>query len=159
MIYYKDTNNKPFVFEDNVTDEIITKVEATHNTTLTKITKEEFNVIKAPTFEQLQSKKLSEIKSSYLQANQQDIAYMDTTFQADSKSQALIVSVLSAGSVPDGFYWLDIDNNQVSMSYADLQGLSGIILERSQSNFTKLQDLKKQVKDATTQDDLDSIVW
>ena len=111
------------------------------------------------TFKELQASKLKELKIAYNKDNQQDIAYMGTTFQADNKSQALIVSVLSAGSVPDGFYWLDIDNNQVSMSYTDLQGLSGTILERSQGNFTKLQDLKKQVKDVTTQDDLDSIVW
>jgi len=159
MKYYKDANNSPFEFEDNATDEIITKVEATHNTILTKITKEEFNIIKAPTFKQLQSKKLSEIKSSYLQANQQDIAYMDTTFQADNESQSLIVSVLSAGSVPDGFFWLDTTNNQVSMTYEDLQGLSLAILAKGQINFVKYQDLKKQVKDATTQDDLDGIVW
>ena len=111
------------------------------------------------TFEQLQAVKLRELEKAYNNANQKDIEYMDTVFQADSRSQNLIVSVLSAGSVPEGFYWLDIDNNQVSMSYADLQGLSGTILERSQGNFTKLQDLKKQVKDVTTQDDLDSIVW
>jgi len=35
MQYYKDTKNNPFVFEDNVTSEIIAKVEATHKTTLT----------------------------------------------------------------------------------------------------------------------------
>jgi len=107
----------------------------------------------------LQKLKLNELEVSYNIANQEAVVYMDTTFQADNGSQSLIVSVLSAGNVPDGFYWLNIDNNQVSMSYADLQGLSGVILERGQGNFTKLQDLKKQVKGATTQDALDSIVW
>jgi len=111
------------------------------------------------TFEQLQAFKLRELEKAYNNASQKDIEYMDTVFQADKYSQSLVVSVLSAGEVPEGFYWLDIDNNQVNMTYTDLQGLSKSVLERNQSNFTKLQDLKKQVKDATTQNNLDSIVW
>ena len=159
MLYYKDTNNKPFVFEDNVTDKIIAKVEITHNTTLTEITKEEYEAIIAPTFGQLQNRKIQEIKKAYEQANQLDIDYMSTTFQADKDSQNLIVSVLSAGSVPDGFFWLDTKNNQVAMTYADLQGLSGAILARGQANFIKYQDLKAQVKTATVKEDLDKIIW
>jgi len=103
--------------------------------------------------------KLQELEAAYNNANELDIAYMATTFQADKKSQALIVSVLSAGSVPTGFYWVDSLNNKVTMTYADLQGLSGTILARGQSNFDKLQSLKAQIKSATTQAELDSIVW
>jgi len=84
---------------------------------------------------------------------------MSTTFQADKKSQDLIVSVLSAGSVPSGFYWFDKANNQVAMTYADLQGLSGAILARGQVNFTKLQGLKVKVKSIKTQADLDAVIW
>jgi len=63
MQYYKDTNNKPFVFEDNVTAEIIAKVEATHKTTLTKITEAEYKALIAPTFTQLQTAKEQSIKN------------------------------------------------------------------------------------------------
>ena len=159
MKYYKSTDNKPYVFEDNVTSEIIAKVEATHNTTLTEITKADYKAIIAPTFEQLQAKKLQELETVYNKANQEDIVYMSTTFQADKDSQNLIVSVLSAGSVPDGFFWLDSLNNQVAMTYEDLQGLSAAILARGQANFAKLQDLKTQVSSAMTQDELDIITW
>ena len=103
--------------------------------------------------------KISELTSAYNKANETDIAYMSTTFQANYKSQGLIVSVLSAGSVPSGFYWLDVNNKEVAMTYADLQGLSGAILTRSQANFTKLQTLKANVKACTTQSDLDKTVW
>jgi len=111
------------------------------------------------TFAQLQTVKLSELKIAYNKANETDIAYMNTTFQADKKSQDLIVSVLSAGSVPSGFYWFDKANNQVAMTYADLQGLSGAILARGQVNFTKLQGLKAKVKSAKTQTALNKIKW
>ena len=159
MKYYKDTNNKPYVFEDNVTAEIIAKVEATHNTTLTKITKADYEAIIAPTFTELKTTKLSVLEIAYINANELDISYMNTTFQADTKSQDLIVKVLSAGSVPSGFFWIDKANNQVTMTYAELQGLSGAILTRNQTNFIKFQGLKSQVKLAKTQADLDKIVW
>jgi len=103
--------------------------------------------------------KIQELYTAYNNANQLDINYMNTTFQADKKSQDLIVSVLSAGSVPTGFFWLDSLNNQVPMTYTQLQGLSGAILARGQANFVKLQSLKAKVKAATTQADLDAIVW
>lgn len=159
MIYYKDASNKPFVFEDNVTQEIIEKVEATHNTKLTEITLADYEAMIAPTLDELKAKKIAEFYQAYNNANNLDIAYMNTIFQADSYSQELIVAVLSAGSVPDGFYWLDANNNKVSMTYADLQGLSATILARGQVNFDKLQSLKTQVKSATSQADLDTIQW
>ena len=74
-------------------------------------------------------------------------------------SPTLVNSWVSYGSVPSGFYWLDVNNKEVAMTYADLQGLSGAILTRSQANFTKLQTLKANVKTCTTQADLDKTVW
>ena len=159
MLHYKDTNNNPFAFEDNVTPEIIAKVETTHKITLTKITLAEYKALIAPTFTQLRTAKKQEIYGAYNNANQLDIAYMTTTFQADKKSQDLIVSVLSAGSVPTGFFWLDKTNNQVAMTYAQLQGLSGAILSRGQTNFAKLQGLKAKAKLAKTQTALKKVVW
>jgi len=103
--------------------------------------------------------KVNEIKTAYENANQLDIAYLNTTFQADKNSQDTIVSVLSAGSVPTGFFWLDTANNQVPMTYVELQGLSGAILTRNQVNFVKYQSLKAQVNTATTQAELDVIMW
>ena len=107
----------------------------------------------------VQTSKIQELKIMYNNSNQLDIPYMATTFQADKASQDLIVSVLSAGSVPNGFFWLDKANNQVAMTYAQLQGLSGAILTRNQANFVKFQGLKAKVKLAKTQADLDLIVW
>ncbi len=64
MKYYKDTNDNPFVFEDNVTPEIIAKVETTHNTTLTKITLSDYKTMIAPTFAELQTAKQQTIKGA-----------------------------------------------------------------------------------------------
>jgi len=159
MQYYKDTNNKPFEFEDNATDEVIANVAIKHNTELTAITEAEFKAMQAPTFEQLQSTKLSEIEQAYNNANQEDIVYMNTTFDTKDSTQDTIAKNLAIGSVPDGFYFRDVDNNDVSMTYADLQGFGVAIQERNLANFSKYQELKASVGSATPQEELDAIAW
>jgi hypothetical protein len=154
-----DTNNKPFVFEDNVTVEIIAKVEATHNTTLTEITLTDYEALIAPTLDELKAKKISELTQAYNTEIEADIAYMNTTFQADKYSQDMISKVLAVGSVPTGLYWVDTINNQVAMTYADLQGLAGAMLARGQVVFDKLQGLKAQVRSAVNETELNSIGW
>ena len=110
-------------------------------------------------FLEKKTEKTSLIENYYENANKLDIAYLNTTFQADTKSQDLIVKVLSAGSVPAGFFWLGKANNQVAMTFTQLQGLSGAILTRNQTNFIKFQGLKSKVALAKTQADLDLIAW
>jgi len=108
---------------------------------------------------EIRDAKLLFMKTSYENSNELDIAYMGTLFQADKKSQDLIVSVLSAGAVPNGFFWNDKYNNQIPVTYIELQGLSSAILTRNQINFVKLQTLKTLAKAATTQTELDKVVW
>jgi len=122
-----------------------------------KVVNKNYTVVDIPLSE-LQEAKIKEAYDKYLSIRYSDIDYMNTTFQADANSQSLIVSVLSAGSVPDGFYWLDVNNNQVSMTYADLQGLSGAILARGQVAYTDYQAKKAEILATTTVADLDAVV-
>jgi len=105
--------------------------------------------------------KLQELQASYTKATELDIKYLKTTFQADSSSQDTITKVLTAsgGTLPTGFAWLDVNNNQVQMTYAQLQGLANAILLRNQQLFIKYQSLKTKVASAKTQADLDLIKW
>ena len=168
MRYFKDNNNKLYAYNDNVKQETI-------KPGLVEITTDEYKSFKvfkvfdkSPEEVQVEldnreniklvNSKIKEIETAYNNANQEDIEYKDTVFQADEKSQQLIVNVLSAGTVPEGFWWLDKDNNQIPMTYEELQGLSATILVRGQANFTKLQELKTQVLEAGI-DELDTIVW
>ena len=106
--------------------------------------------------------KLSKLATAYNNANELDIAYMSTTFQADKKSQDLITGILAGGAVPSGFTWRDNTkpkNADVAMTFAEFQGLSQAIVARGQGNWTKFQGLKAKVKLAKKQADLDLIVW
>ena len=103
--------------------------------------------------------KIQELYDAYNQANQEDIAYMNTMFDTKQSTQDIIAKNLSIGSVPSGFYFRDIYNNDVPMTYTDLQGFGKAIQERGLANFSKLQDLKAQVNNATTQAELDAVAW
>ena len=103
--------------------------------------------------------KILELASKMEEANYADVAYMNTTFQADKRSQDLIVAALSAGSVPAGFYWKDTANNNVAMTYADLQGLATALLARAQANFDKLQTHKATIATLTARADIEAVVW
>jgi len=120
-------------------------------------------LIPLPTDEEIlqQSKdiKLIQIEDTYTISITDDIDYMATVFQADEKSQQLIVNVLSAGGVPTDFAWWDKNNIPVPMTYVELQNFSGSILTRGQAAFVHKQELKVSVLVATTQEELDLITW
>jgi len=117
------------------------------------------DILKEQEFSKALACKLKELETNYNSSIQQNIDYLDTTFQADKASQDLIASNLSVGSVPDGFYWKDLDNNNVQMSYEDLQGLAAAIQARGLINFSKYQDLKSQANSAATVEELEEILW
>lgn len=106
-----------------------------------------------------QAVQIATLAVSYNAAIQLPVAYMGTTFQADSPSQDVLTKCLVAGSVPSGFFWLDANNAQISMTYAQLQGLASAMLAQGQVAFAKLQGLKTQVKAATTVAAAQSVVW
>jgi Domain of unknown function (DUF4376) len=106
-----------------------------------------------------QAAQITKIEASYQSAIQTDIDYLGATFNADNSTQLLLVKVLSAGQIPDGFFWQDISNNQIPMTYAQAQGFSSAILERGQLAFVKLQSLKTAIRAAVDVNAVALIVW
>lgn len=100
---------------------------------------------------------------SYTAAEQADIAYMSTTFQADNASQTLITKVLAAlgGASPAGFAWADKNNVAVAMTNAQLQGLANAILARNQPLFWHAQNQKATIRASTTDTvaKVQAVVW
>lgn len=163
MIYYKDTNNSPFAFEDNVTAEIIAKVEATHNTTLTNITLADYEAIIAPTFEQLQTAKVSDIKQSFTTATKAGYACTNgITMDADIND----IIMLKVG------YDLVVSLGGATMSITDYNNVDHLdipiedvftMVQELGVNYetlrTKKNTLRTQVNEATSPSDLDLVVW
>lgn len=105
------------------------------------------------------SAQIATLGAAYNTAIQQPVSYMSTTFQADSTSQQTLTRCLVSGSVPTGFYWLDANNVQVPMTFAQLQGLASAMLVQGQAAFTRLQTRKASVNGATTVSAVQAVVW
>ena len=132
--------------------------------TVLNLTKEDLdNLVNKYEFKELVLNKRQEIESKYKEIIEQPIKYTvsDTeyNFQADLKSQDTLTKVISAA--PDNYEldWLDVDNKFVHLTLADLKGIAGTILERSQKAFMKKTLLKAKVKEASSKEELDKIIW
>jgi hypothetical protein len=118
-----------------------------------------------PALAELKLDKLRDLDTAYAAAITQPVSYMGTTFQADPASVELMNRAINvytaAGSVPEGFWWLDAENNKVPMTLAQLQGLGQAVADRVWTSFQHLQNLKDAVRDPdlTDPEDLAAIVW
>lgn len=111
------------------------------------------------TLDDIKAKKLLSLRDSYNEEITSNVTYMNTTFQADEYSQSLLAKCLSAGTVPNDFYWLDVSNTKIPMTFDALQGLSSAILIRGQRSFDNLQTKKAAVKIAGNPTDVEAVTW
>ena len=154
MKNYKDQNNQIHVLDSS-------EFESLLPAGCVEITQAEADAISNPplTLAQAQAAQIALIEASYKVVIQADIDYLGTTFNADNSTQLLIVKVLSAGQVPDGFFWQDITNTQILMTYEQVQGFSAAILVRGQLAFVKLQELKTAIRAAFDVASVALIAW
>jgi len=110
---------------------------------------------------QAQTAQAAVLNNAYNNAIQQPVAYMGTAFQADAASQGTLNKALVAlnGQVPSGFYWVDANNNQVAMTFAQLQGLAAAMMAQGWAAFQHLQAQKAAVRAAATLAAVQAIVW
>lgn len=114
----------------------------------------------APTLLELQNAKILEMQIAYNNAIQVDVAYMGTTFQADTSSQVTLSKSLAgmAGTAPIGFYWVDSNNNQVPMNFAECQGLASVMFDQGWAAFQRLQNKKIAILAADI-NSVEAITW
>ena len=105
--------------------------------------------------------KRAELAAAYAAAIQKDVFYNGAEFQADEASQQTLNKVLAAanGTLPDGFYWVDVRNARIGMDFQKLQGLSAAMLAQGWSAFQNLQDKKDALRNATNIDEINAITW
>jgi hypothetical protein len=101
------------------------------------------------------------LEATYQAVISANLAYMGTLFSVDYASRVLISQILAIGSVMDGFYFQDVYNVQVGMTYLQLQGMAGEIFIRGQAAFTHLQLRKSTLRALVnpTVDAIAAIVW
>jgi len=108
-----------------------------------------------------QDKKIS-ITFDFNAEIQKPITFNNTQFQCDFDSQYKLIKVLtalSANELPKDFYWVALDNTQVPVTLADLKSIAKLMIIQGWEAFKKLQDLKNQIDDCTTVDEINLIKW
>ncbi len=112
-----------------------------------------------PTLPEVKAARLDQLGADYQAAIQQPVTYMGTTFQADDASQRILSRTLSPGTLPPNFAWLDAGNEWRPMTYAQLQGLAGVMSAQTFTAFVRLQERKAAVRAATTASAVGAVVW
>ena len=74
----------------------------------------------------------------------------DHIFQADPSSYNSLTSVLSVGSLPPGFYWVDASNQRVPVDFVFLSSLASTIAAERFVRFNAYQDRKERIRNATS---------
>jgi hypothetical protein len=78
-----------------------------------------------------------------------DIVFEGATFQADTKSYQEILNSLVT-ELPPNFYWVDKDNNKISMNKEKLQLIANLIQAKRFEIFNLHQINKDKVRAATS---------
>jgi len=166
MKYYKDTNNKPFAFEDNATDEVIANVAIKHNTELTAITLDEFKVLTTPpppTLDEVKVSKLNEVTTAFDSATKQiaDVLphEMATWRTQEDEARAYVAD----NTVTTPMLSELIIARAMGETVADLAGKVIANADAYRTAYTpllgKYQSLTNQVNLAATIDEVNLIAW
>lgn len=112
--------------------------------------------------------KIKELKDAQKVAADAPIVYNSNTFQGNRRSRdnmAKVQAALGAGvTLPTGFVWRDLSNNNISFTTADLNALSALMFVQVNSALNKYWGLKDQAEDVNInaldfQAQMDAITW
>lgn len=121
-----------------------------------------YNPIARPVAD-IKAAKIAQLEKNYRAAVQQPVAYMGTTFQADTGSQAILTATLvtlnASGAVPPNFGWWDINNVKVPMTLAELNGLAGAMFDQGWVAFQKKQTKKADARNAANAAQANAVAW
>ncbi|ECL2361680.1 DUF4376 domain-containing protein [Campylobacter jejuni] len=91
------------------------------------------------------------------------VEYNGKVFQSSEKDRNLLTSTISLFSitkqVPEGFKWIAKDNEAVSFSLEDLIALGGVMVNAVNASMIKARNLKDQIEQATSLEELNLITW
>lgn len=91
------------------------------------------------------------------------VEYNGKVFQSSEKDRNLLTSTISLFSitkqVPEGFKWIAKDNEAVSFTLEDLIALGGVMANAVNASMIKARNLKDQIEQATSLEELDLITW
>lgn len=119
-----------------------------------------------PTLPELKADKNAEINTARLSANQTTFTHESKTFSCDQLSRSDIDGingyVATRNALPAGWVggWKAVDNSILPISdVAAWNAFYDSLIAQGQANFVHSQTLKAALANATTQAEIDAIVW
>lgn len=159
MKYFKNENNKVFAYEDDVKEEVLNGFIEKFG--LTSITEAEFKTLTAPSLKDLQNKKLSDMATTYQTESTKDVPYKDVLYKGgDASASAIAGAVELAQSLQETeVKIIGSDDKPNIMSFSEALELSGLIAKAWRTAFFRYKELKVQISNAATVEELESISW
>lgn len=115
--------------------------------------------INALAFADAKSQKTHEIQVAYEAEIYSDINYMTWDFEADEYTHNTLSQIISGGDRSGGFFWKDATGVMRNFTLAEIVGFAAAIRERGMIAFQNRETKLVAIAAATTQAELDLIVY
>ena len=113
-----------------------------------------------PSLEEVQTAKLSELKSTRDTLETEPIEYNGNRYDYDDKARDRInAAIIALDITGQSIEWTTDDNANVTVTVNDLRGVIGAVAIRSNTLHIKYRNLKEQVLSCTTAEEVAEIVW
>ena len=114
----------------------------------------------APTFEEIVSAKLSELKSTRDTLETEPVEYNGNRYDYDEKARDRInAAIIALDITGQSIEWTTADNTNVAVTAQDLRNIIAAVALRSNILHVKYRELKEQVLACTTAEEMVEIVW
>ncbi len=115
-----------------------------------------------PTLQEIKSAKIAELKAERDSKEVEPITYNGYSFDYDSKARERIAAAIVALDVQGAnadIAWTTADNQDVSVTAADLRAIVAAVAVRSNALHIKYRSLKAQVQACSSAGDVEATKW
>ncbi len=107
------------------------------------------------------------LKKEYIETERnkhcfKNVSALGYTWQADKRSQELITSAIqfaTLGISPTPLTWRTFNNEDIEVSLDDLKTIASAMILQTQEAYTMSWNYKQQINNATTIEELETVVW
>lgn len=118
------------------------------------VTIEEYNLIELNKAKQV---KIQENDTARDEALNQGVTYKDILFDSDTDQKVNLLATVSMMSDDDVITWYGKDNQPLVCTKQDLLNIGGLITQLHSFCWTKNAEIKSEISEATTSEELDNI--
>jgi hypothetical protein len=118
-----------------------------------------------PTLDELKQSKITEMKFQRDTLEQSGFTYLGKTFDSDQKSvtRITVAAATALGAIIAGqsitYTWTCADNTDATLTAQEFVGLANALASYANELHEHYRQLKQQINDCTTKEELEAITW